>query len=130
MAQAALPVFLQRVRSILHLYRTSPKAERHILQGCLCCLETLAAMTLAPAVTDVVLPPSSRLKVSSRYPVLAIALGTTISVLPYSRINVHDEKENGLIANPFMQNRSTSRAHAFSISGLKAQMGVRWKTKG
>ena len=71
-AQVALPVFLKRVRSILHLYRTSPKAERHILQGCLCCLETLAAMTLAPAVTDVVLPPSSRLKVRPGHAVLKL----------------------------------------------------------
>ena len=71
-AQVALPVFLKRVRSILHLYRTSPKAERHLLQGCLCCLETLAAMTLAPAVTDVVLPPSSRLKVRLDHPVLTL----------------------------------------------------------
>lgn len=69
----ALPVFIRRVRSIVHLYRTSPKAERHTLQDCLCCLETLAAMTLAPAVTDVVLPPSSRLKVSLHYNVPRIS---------------------------------------------------------
>ncbi len=62
-AQVALPVFLRRVRSILHTYRASTKAERHVLQDCLCCLETLAAMTLAPAVTEVVLLQGSRLKV-------------------------------------------------------------------
>ena len=59
----ALPVFLRRVRIILHTYRASTKAEGHVLQDCLCCLETLAAMTLAPAVTDVVLLQGSRLKV-------------------------------------------------------------------
>ena len=57
-------MFVQRVRSILEQYRASPKADRHTLQDCLCCLETLAAMTLAPAVTDVVLPPHSRIKAS------------------------------------------------------------------
>ncbi len=62
-AQIALPVFLRRVKSILREYRTSKNADRLQLENCLCCLDTLAAMTLSPAVTDVVLPPGSRLKV-------------------------------------------------------------------
>jgi hypothetical protein len=44
----------------------------------LCCLDTLAAMTLAPAVTDVVLPPQSRVKARrgpARAPDLALAEG-------------------------------------------------------
>jgi hypothetical protein len=64
-SQVALPVFMRRVRSILEQYRSS-KADRHTLQDCLCCLETLAAMTLAPSVTDVVLQPHSRIKASPR----------------------------------------------------------------
>ena len=63
-SQVALPVYVRRVRSILEQYRASPKADRHTLQDCLCCLETLAAMTLAPSVTDVVLQPHSRIKAS------------------------------------------------------------------
>ena len=106
----ALPVFLKRVRSILHLYRTSPKAERHILQGCLCCLETLAAMTLAPAVTDIVLPPSSRLKVSSSHALLTSVLASTKLTaalqspegFKIALTRVHDEKESGRIAFPLI----------------------------
>lgn len=62
-AQLALPVFLRRVKSTLQDSGTSKTADRLQLEKCLCCLDTLAAMTLAPAVTDAVLPPGSRLKV-------------------------------------------------------------------
>ncbi|BDA41918.1 Protein MON2 homolog [Coccomyxa sp. Obi] len=74
-AQIALPVFLRRVKSILREYRTSKNADRLQLENCLCCLDTLAAMTLSPAVTDVVLPPGSRLKalVRARRPDGAVA---------------------------------------------------------
>lgn len=64
-SQIALPVFLQRARSVLREYRSAKSAERLLSDNCLCCLDTLAAMTLSPAVTDVVLPPASRLKVLS-----------------------------------------------------------------
>ncbi len=62
-AQLALPVFLRRVKSTLQDSGSSKTADRLQLEKCLCCLDTLAAMTLAPAVTDAVLPPGSRLKV-------------------------------------------------------------------
>ena len=98
----ALPVFLKRVRSILHLYRASPKAERHILQGCLCCLETLAAMTLAPAVTDVALPPSSRLKVSSCDAVLTSVPGSTTFFAAAKFQGGHIDEERSLTATALM----------------------------
>lgn len=60
----ALPVFLRRVKSMLHEYRSGKAADRLQLDNCLCCLDMLTAMTLAPAVTDSVLPPGSRLKVA------------------------------------------------------------------
>ncbi len=66
-SQIALPVFLQRARSTLRAYRSSKSMDRLLSDNCLCCIDTLAAMTLAPAVTDVVLPPASRLKVPSYY---------------------------------------------------------------
>ena len=57
-------MFLERARAVLGgAGRRVSTPERLELDMLLCCLDTLAAMTLAPAVTDVVLPPQSRVKV-------------------------------------------------------------------
>ena len=64
MSQAALPVFLERARAVLgaHAAAPAPNQDRLSLDLLLCCLDTLGAMTLAPAVTDTVLPTQSRVK--------------------------------------------------------------------
>ena len=61
-SQVALPVFLERARAVLGAHAATPNQDRLGLDMALCCLDALGAMTLAPGVTDSVLPPQSRVK--------------------------------------------------------------------